>query len=1146
MRPFKKVLVANRSEIAIRIFRACTELGIQTVAIYADEDRLSLHRYKADEAYLIGKSKSAVDAYLDIEGIVNLALEKDVDAIHPGYGFLAENAELARACKQAGIVFVGPPAEVLEALGDKVKARAIAQRAKVPVIPGTKDAVKTDQDALLFAKKHGFPLIIKAAHGGGGRGMTIVQNREELLDAIARSRSEASKAFGSPKVFIERYLERPKHIEVQVMADAYGNMVHLFERDCSIQRRHQKVIEIAPSRSIKPAVKDRLYRDALSICREVGYVNAGTVEFLVDKNGKHYFIEVNPRIQVEHTITEIITGRDIVQTQLRVAEGYSLDHDTIRIPGQEKVKKSGYAIQLRITAEDPTQNFAPTTGKLTAFRAGEGFGIRLDAGNGFEGAVISPHYDSLLIKLCSWSLDFDLAVTKALRAIREFRIRGVRTNLPFLENVVDHERFRSGDLDTRFIDDHPELMRFKPRKNRANKLLRYLGDLAVNGYEGIAACDKPVRLNSPPIPSVPKTAPAETAAYEVFREQGATGLSKWLLEQKRLLITDTTTRDAHQSLFATRLRSYDMFAAAHATGHLLPELFSMEMWGGATFDVSMRFLKECPWERLTRLRKLLPGTLLQMLLRSGNAVGYTNYPDNVVNRFIKVSAEKGIDVFRIFDCLNWVESMKPCIAAVAETGKIAEAAVCYTGDVSDTKREKFNLAYYLQKAKELEAAGCHILAIKDMAGLLKPRAAYMLVDALKNALQIPVHLHTHDTSGNGIATLLEATRAGVDIVDTALSSMSGTTSQPSMNALVTALYGTERETGIRNASIQQLADYWEVAREAYAPFECGLKAGTAEVYRHEIPGGQYSNLRPQAIALGLGHRWNDIKVMYRTVNDMLGEVIKVTPSSKAVGDMALFMVQNDLTPQAVLDHGKEMAFPESFVNLMKGMMGQPDGGFPAKLQKAVLKDEQPITCRPGQLLEDFDFDAAAQTLEKKFGRSFKETELVSYSLYPQVFTEYIQFVNEYGDLSVLDTPTFFYGLDVDQEKAIAIEEGKTLILKLLARSEPHEDGFRELFFELNGRPRNVMVLDKATGIEVKTNEKADPDNPKHVAAPMSGKVTELHVAQGEKVSEGQKLMTTEAMKMLNVIVAPRGGKIKRLPVAEGMQLGPGDLVAEIG
>ncbi|CAM2005774.1 pyruvate carboxylase [Acanthopleuribacter pedis] len=1142
---FKKILVANRSEIAIRIFRACTELGIQTVAIYSEEDRLSLHRYKADEAYLIGKGLSPVGAYLDIPGIVALAKEKGVDAIHPGYGFLSENADMARACAEAGITFIGPPPEVLDALGDKVSARAIAERAKVPVIPGTKKAVKNDQDALLFAKKHGFPLIIKAAHGGGGRGMTIVHNREQLLDAVARSRSEAQKAFGSPKVFIEKYLERPKHIEIQVIADRYGNMVHLFERDCSIQRRHQKVIEIAPSRSIKPGVKDKLYRDALSICAEVNYVNAGTVEFLVDQDGNHYFIEVNPRVQVEHTITEIITGRDIVQTQIRIAEGYPLEHDTIRIPSQSKVKKSGYAIQLRITSEDPANQFAPDTGKLTAFRAGEGFGIRLDSGNGFEGAVITPHYDSLLTKLCTWSLDYDLAVTKALRAIREFRIRGVKTNLPFLENMVDHERFRKGDLDTGFIDDHPELMQFKPKRNRANKLLRYLGDLRVNGAEGIQVSDIPARIETPIIPTVPKETAAVSPAYAVFAEKGAEGLSKWLLEQKQLFITDTTMRDAHQSLLATRVRGNDMFNIAHATTHLMNKAFSFEMWGGATFDVSMRFLHESPWERLRRLRRLMPGHLLQMLIRSGNAVGYTNYPDNVVHKFIQHSAAQGVDVFRIFDCLNWVESMKPSIEAVAATGKIAEAAVCYTGDISDNRRVKFNLDYYIKRAKELEACGCHILAIKDMAGLLKPRAATILVDALKNALQIPVHLHTHDTSGNGVATLLRAAEAGVDIVDAALSSMSGMTSQPSLNALVTAMDGGPRDTGLANRDLQQLADYWETARVAYAPFECGLKAGTAEVYRHEIPGGQYSNLRPQAISLGLGHRWNEIKDMYRVVNDMLGQVIKVTPSSKAVGDMALFMVQNDLTPELVIQRGKDLAFPQSFVNLMKGMMGQPDGGFPADLQKAVIKDESAITVRPGQLLEDFDFEAAAAKLEKRFGRTFSDEELVTYALYPQVFVDFVTFVNEYGDLSVLDTPTFFYGLGLDEEKAIEIEPGKTLIVKLLAFGEPHENGRRELFFELNGRARNVMVFDKSTGVTRKTKLKADPDQPNHVAAPMSGKITELKVKKGEKVKEGQKLMVTEAMKMLNLIVAPKSGVIVNLPLGAGEQVDPGDLVAEI-
>ncbi len=1145
IQPFRKILVANRGEIAIRVFRAATELGIDTVAIYSQEDRLSLHRYKADEAYLVGAGKSPVAAYLAIEEIIELARDKGVDAIHPGYGFLSENPEFARACERAGIVFIGPSSTVLESMGDKVAARAIAEQAGVPVIPGTRDPVETDQDALLFAKEYGYPLIIKAAMGGGGRGMTIVRNRQELVAAIARSRAEAEAAFGNPKVFIERYLEGPRHIEVQILADRYGNRVHLFERDCSIQRRHQKVVELAPARNLATEQREALYRDALAIARQVDYVNAGTVEFLVGPDGQHYFIEVNPRIQVEHTVTEVITGRDLVQCQIRVAEGYPLDHDAIRISGQNKIKKSGFCIQLRLTAEDPANNFSPDYGKITAFRAGEGGGIRLDAGNGFDGAIISPHYDSLLIKVCAWSLDFDLAAKKALRAIREFRIRGVKTNIPFLENVLSHPIFLAGKCDTGFIENHPELFDFKPRLDRANKLLAYLSSLAVNGFPEIPKGFKPVRGSPPRLPDCPKTPPLPSPAFAAFQSRGAEGLAQWVREQNAVLFTDTTFRDAHQSLLATRMRSYDLFRIAHATGHLARNLFSLEMWGGATFDTALRFLHEDPWERLRRLRRLMPGSLLQMLLRSGNAVGYTNYPDNVVHRFIEASAKNGIDLFRIFDCLNWVEGLKPCIDAVRQTGKIAEAAICYSGDITDGKRVKYSLAYYVKLAKELERAGTHLLGIKDMAGLLKPDAARILITELKNAVSVPIHLHTHDTSGNQVAALLEATRAGVDIVDAALSSMSGTTSQPSLNALICDLKGGPRDPGLDEVELQRLADYWEMAREPYAPFECGLKAGTADVYRHEMPGGQYSNFRAQATALGLGSRWEDVKDAYRQVNEICGDIIKVTPSSKAVGDMALFMVQNNLKADDVTARGPELAFPDSFVQMMKGMMGQPPGGWPVELQRAVLKGEEPITCRPGELLEEFDFDAARTLLKTRYGREFSEEELLSYALYPKVFQDYCEFVNAYSDVSVLDTSTFFYGLESGQETSITIEEGKTLILTLLTVGDLQPDGTRIIFFEVNGRRRTAMVHDLASGVKAVAREKADAANSDHIGAPMAGKVVELAVGAGDAVEAGQKLIVTEAMKMLNVIKAPRAGIVARVLVQKNDPLQAGDLICEL-
>ena len=1144
IKPFRKILVANRGEIAIRVFRACTELGISTVAIYSHEDRLHLHRYKADEAYQVGKGKSPLAAYLEYDEIIELALAKEVDAIHPGYGFLSENSGFARACEAAGITFIGPSADVLDALGDKVKARHAAQQAGLPTIPGTEDAIASDDQALAFAAEAGYPLMVKAAMGGGGRGMAVVESDDELVAAMAKCRSEAESAFGDATIFLERYLRQPRHIEVQVLGDRYGNLVHLFERDCSVQRRHQKVVEVAPALNLTDKQRQAIYRDALAICRQVDYSNAGTVEFLFDAEGRHYFIEVNPRIQVEHTITEVITGRDLVQAQIHVAQGYPLHDDTIRIADQAAVKKSGYCLQLRLTTEDAGNGFAPDSGQITTFRPAEGFGIRLDVGAGFDGAVISPYYDSLLIKVCSWALDYDQAVAKGLRAIREFRIRGVKTNIPFLENLLEHPAFQAGRCDTTFIDNHPELLEFKPRQDRANKLLGYFSELALHGFPGIAA-DAVVK--SPALPQLPSLAGVAkiSPAYEVFQQQGPEGLSRWLMEQQRLQVTDTTFRDAHQSLLATRVRTRDLMQIAPATAIAGGDLFSFEMWGGATFDVAYRFLHEDPWQRLARLREQLPGSLLQMLLRSGNAVGYTNYPDNVVNRFIDEAATAGIDLFRIFDCLNWVEGLRPCIERVAENGKIAEAAICYSGDITDGKRVKFTLDYYLQRAREIEQAGAHILAIKDMAGLLRPAAARILVSELKDVLTIPVHLHTHDTSGNGVASLLAASEAGVDVVDAALSAMSGITSQPSLNALQAALRGSDRDPGLDTQGLQQLADYWESVRPLYAPFECGLKAGSADVYEHEIPGGQYSNYRPQAISMGLGDRWNEVKRMYRTVNDMLGDIIKVTPSSKAVGDMALFMVQNNLTPDDVIAQGHDLAFPDSIVSLLSGMMGQPDGGFPLALQRAVCGEEEPIQVRPGELLEAWDFDADAADLNQLLGRQPTTQELISAALYPKIFREYALFEQRFGDVSVLDTAAFFYGLTIGEEYFIEIEPGKTLIIKLVAIGELEEGGYRQIFFELNGRRRDLRLIDRSAAVEVESHEPADPLNDNHIGAPMPGVIVELHVSAGDEVAEGDKLLTTEAMKMLNVVVAPRAGVVQRLPLDVGSELVAGDLVCEL-
>lgn len=973
-RKFRKVMAANRGEIAIRIFRACTELGISTVAIYSEEDKLSLHRYKADEAYLVGKGKAPIDAYLGIDEIISIAKRADVDAIHPGYGFLSENAEFAEACERAGIAFIGPRAEMQRALGDKVSARKVAIAAEVPVVPGTEEPIEHEEEALIFAKQHGYPIIIKAAAGGGGRGMRVARNKKELLEGLVAARSEAKAAFGNPAVFLERYLENPKHIEVQVLGDHHGNLVHFYERDCSIQRRHQKVVEFAPSLSLTQKLRDEICNAALKIAGQVGYVNAGTVEFLLDQEGNWYFIEMNPRIQVEHTVTEMITGRNLVQAQILIAEGKKLSDPPINVPNQSAIAMRGYAIQCRITTEDPANNFAPDFGTITTYRSSAGFGVRLDAGNAFTGSVITPHYDSLLVKVTSWGLTFDEAAHIMNRSLQEFRVRGVKTNIPFLENVVTHPVFLAGTCDTSFIEKHPELLAISEKKDRATKVLNFLGDVIVNGSAGIAKPLKSAEMIEARVPEVDCTVPRPAGSRDLFMKLGAEGLSKWILEQKKLLITDTTMRDAHQSLLATRVRTYDLLKIAEPTSYLGAGLFSLECWGGATFDVSMRFLKEDPWQRLHKLSEAIPNILFQMLLRGSNAVGYTNYPDNVVQRFVEEAAASGVDIFRVFDSLNWTRGMAVAMEAVRKTGKICEAAICYTGDITDPKRDKYPLEYYVAMAKELEQMGAHILAIKDMAGLLKPMAAHKLVKALKENIGIPVHLHTHDTSSNGNATLLMACQAGVDIVDAALSSISGLTAQPNLNALLAALKGTDWDPALDDEGLQHLANYWETVRDYYAPFESGLKSGTAEVYHHEIPGGQYSNYKPQVAGLGLLDRWEECKEMYFKVNRLFGDIVKVTPSSKVVGDMAMFLVKNNLDVDDVFTKGDELTFPESVVGMFKGMLGQPYQGWPAELQKIILKGEEPITCRPGELLEPADFEEKRLEAETKVGHPVNDKE----------------------------------------------------------------------------------------------------------------------------------------------------------------------------
>ncbi|KML06319.1 pyruvate carboxylase [Rossellomorea marisflavi] len=1144
MKKIQKVLVANRGEIAIRVFRACTELNIRTVAVYSKEDSGSYHRYKADEAYLVGEGKKPIDAYLDIEDIIRIAKTADVDAIHPGYGFLSENIHFARRCEEEGIIFVGPHTKHLDMFGDKVKARQQAVEANIPVIPGTDGPVQSLEEVISFGKDNGFPIIIKASLGGGGRGMRIVRNLESLKEAYERAKSEAKAAFGNDEIYVEKFVEKPKHIEVQILGDEDGNIVHLYERDCSIQRRHQKVVEVAPSVSLGDDLREEICEAAVRLMKNVDYVNAGTVEFLV-ADGRFYFIEVNPRVQVEHTITEMVTGVDIVQSQLLIAEGHPLHGSKLGIPEQEDVRTNGFAIQSRVTTEDPLNQFMPDTGKIMAYRSGGGFGVRLDAGNGFQGAVITPYYDSLLVKLSTWALTFEQAASKMVRNLQEFRIRGIKTNIPFLENVVKHENFVTGKYDTSFIDTTPELFLFPKRKDRGTKMLTYIGNVTINGFPGVEKRKKPV-FTKPRIPSLQNpVAEKVRGTKQILDEKGAEGLVEWVKEQKSVLLTDTTFRDAHQSLLATRVRTTDLKAIAEPTAELLPDLFSYEMWGGATFDVAYRFLKEDPWDRLLTLRERIPNVLFQMLLRASNAVGYKNYPDNVIREFVEKSAYAGIDVFRIFDSLNWVKGMEVAIDAVRQSGKIAEAAICYTGDIEDETRAKYNIDYYKEIAKELEASGAHMLAIKDMAGLLKPQSAYRLISELKSTVDLPIHLHTHDTSGNGIYTYAKAVEAGVDIVDTALSTMSGLTSQPSANTLYYALKGTEREPQVDIQSLETLSHYWEDVRKYYTDFESGMMSPHSEVYKHEMPGGQYSNLQQQAKAVGLGDRWEEVKDMYARVNQLFGDIVKVTPSSKVVGDMALFMVQNELDEETVLERGEKIDFPDSVIELFEGYLGQPHGGFPEELQRVILKGRTPITVRPGELLDDVDFNALKEKLFEDLKRPVTSFDALGYALYPKVFMEYAGMVDQFGDISVLDTPTFLFGMRLGEEIEVEIETGKTLIVKLVSIGQAQADGTRVVYFELNGQPREVVIRDESIKSTVAVKMKADPKKESHLGASMPGTVIKVISEKGEKVQKGDHLMITEAMKMETTVQAPFAGTVKEIYVSNGDAISPGDLLIEV-
>ena len=1141
----QKLLVANRGEIAIRVFRAATELGLRTVAIYAEEDRFSRHRFKADEAYQLDTTKGPVGAYLDHEGIVALAKSKGVTLIHPGYGFLSENADFARACQREGITFIGPSADLLGSMGDKTAARAQAIAAKVPVLPGTDDAISDPDQALTVAHEVGFPLIIKAAFGGGGRGMRIVEKPSELQARLAEAQEEAQNAFGNPAVFLERYIKRAKHIEVQILGDQHGNVVHLHERDCSVQRRYQKVVEIAPSIDLEGTLRHDLCQSAANLAQSIGYNNAGTVEFLYDMDSKEwFFIEMNPRIQVEHTVTECVTGIDLVRSQILVAQGKKLHEPEIGIPLQEEIPCNGFAIQCRITTEDPEKGFAPDYGRITNYRSAAGFGIRLDSGNGDAGAVITPYYDSMLVKLTATGRDFETACQRMDRALREFRIRGVKTNIPFLENVIEDSTFRSGDAHTKLIDSQPSLFNFIPKRDRATKLLNYLSDLTVNGNPGAKNWRPAKPFAQPCIPSSKGVSPASPSSREILLKQGPEAFSRWIGEQKRLLCTDTTMRDAHQSLIATRMRTFDMLNIAEAYAKRTPDLFSMEMWGGATFDTAMRFLKEDPWDRLRELRERIPNICFQMLFRGSNAVGYSNYPDNVVAGFVKHAADSGMDIFRIFDSLNYLPNMQIAMEAVREHGKsVCEAAVCYTGDITNPNRAKYSLKYYVDKAKELEKMGAHILCIKDMAGLCHPAAVTKLVSTLKQEIGIPIHFHTHDTSGLNAASIMAAADAGVDIADMALASMSGSTSQPNLNSVCAAMGGHERDPGLDVESLNEFSDYWEKILTHYEPFYSAPRSGTAEVYLHEMPGGQYTNLKEQANGMGLGHRWQEIAHTYADVNQLFGDIVKVTPSSKVVGDMTMLLVTQDLKAKDLLNgNAPNLDFPESVIDMLGGGLGQPDGGWPKEIQKLVLGDKIPVTVRPGELAPPCDLDQTKAELSHQLDRDANNDDLYSHLMYPQVFSDYLDSLKSYDRLTVLPTPAFFYGLQVGEEVHVDIGPGKTLFIKLISIGEPDDEGRRTLFYELNGMPRECVVVDKALGKESAANLKGDPGNDRHIIAPLPGMISEVAVKPGDEVKEGDKLVVLEAMKMLTTVSASTDGVIDEILLKKGQAADTGDLL----
>jgi pyruvate carboxylase len=1140
----KKLLVANRSEIAIRIMRAANEVGLRTVAIYAQEDRFSIHRFKADEAYVVGEGKGPVGAYLDIEGIVALAKEKGADLIHPGYGFLSENAHFAKACAQAGITFVGPRPELLELMGDKVAARALTQKLKVPTLPGTEEPVTDRREALKVAAEIGFPLMIKAAFGGGGRGMRVVHKAGDLDALLDEAQGEAGRAFGNPAVFLEKYIPRAKHIEVQILGDRHGHVLHLHERDCSVQRRHQKVVEIAPSVGLPEKVRIELCEAAARIAREIRYDNAGTIEFLYDLDRHEwFFIEMNPRIQVEHTVTEEITGIDLVQAQIRIAQGVELHGPELRLPRQEDIPRSGFAIQCRVTTEDPENKFTPNYGKIVTYRSAGGLGVRLDAGMGDAGAVVTPFYDSLLVKLTTRAPSFESAIVRMDRALREMRIRGVKTNIPFLENVLAHPKFRGGMATTTMIDTSPELFHFKTRRDRATKILNFLGNVIVNGNPHAKGHKPGAPLEPAHLPAWDGKQAPEPGTRQLLLELGPKKFAEWTLKQKRLLITDTTFRDAHQSLMATRVRTYDMAAIAPAVARRTPGLFSLEMWGGATFDTAMRFLNEDPWDRLRLLREKIPNICFQMLLRGANAVGYTSYPANVVAGFVKHAAACGMDIFRVFDSLNDLANMKAAMEAVHETHAICEGAICYTGDILDPKRTKYSLKYYVGLARELEKMGAHFLAIKDMAGLCRPYAAQALVKALKEQIGIPVHFHTHDTSGINAASVLRASDAGVDVVDLAIASMSGSTSQPNLNSIVAALENTPRQAGLDLETLNEFSDYWEHVRTFYTPFDTAPKSGSAEVYLHEMPGGQYTNLKEQAAAMGLGHRWSEIARTYAEVNLLFGDIVKVTPSSKVVGDMALFLFTRGIKPADVVNlEPGTTGFPESVIDMLKGGLGEPMGGWPPAVLKAVAgATRQPKRAK----IAPVKLGEVRTELASKLRHDPSEDDLYSHLMYPQVFADFAKFKREFGDVSSLPTPAFFYGLKPGEEISVSIEDGKVLFIKLINVGAPDKDGRRVITYELNGYPREAVVADRSLAKAVKTRAKAAPNDPLQVGAPIPGMVTSLHASVGGKLAKGDRIATLEAMKMQTTIYAPTDGVIAEVLVTAGDSVEAGDLLVRL-